>query len=165
SCDDPKVATAGQFESRYITVAAGELDGGALQPIDEFEDALTLSLEPAAAGCSVWVRANHFKVPAGFDAYVVTDSEDDPMRDIEAVDFSAIQKRRARAQLGEARAVEIAFDGVEKDLVGHHGQESLTGIRGVVCGPEADQGLTVNVAPNINHSRILPEGTKTATIV
>ena len=166
ACGDPNTAWAGQFESAYITVAAGALDDeNNLVAVDAFEDALSLNLQTDS--CDVTALANDFTVPPGFGAYDVTDPERGVIASYDAVDFTALEKARAQASLGASQAddgLTVAFDGVAVDLIGKSGDEE-TQIRGAACGPTPGTGMDVTVSPVINTSKLLPEGRTEVTLV
>jgi len=167
TCGDPNTAWAGQFESAYITVAAGALDDdGNLVAVDAFENALSLNLQTDS--CDVTALANDFTVPAGFAAYELTNSEGQVIASYDAVDFSELEKARAQANIGDSQAdgegLAVAFDGVAVDLIGDSDDEASQ-IRGAACGPTAGTGMDVTVSPVIDTSKLLPEGSTEVALV
>jgi len=166
-CGDPNTAWAGQFESAYITVAAGALDDDDnLVAVDAFQGALSLNLQTGS--CDVTALANDFTVPAGFAAYELTNSGGQVIASYDAVDFSELEKARARASLGASQAdddgLTVAFDGVAVDLIGDS-EDEATHIRGAACGPTPGTGMDVTVSPVIDTSKLLPEGSTEVALV
>lgn len=166
TCGADNTASAEQFESAYITVAAGALDSGNLVAVDAFENALSLNLQTGS--CVETALANDFTVPPGFGAYEVKDSNDEVIESYGAVDFSDLAKARAQANIGASQAggegLAVAFDGVAVDLIGDSGDEESQ-IRGAACGPTAGTGMEVTVSPVIDTSKLLPEGSTEVALV
>ena len=166
TCGDPNTAWAGQFESAYITVAAGALDDGNLVAVDAFDGALSLNLQTGSCGETAF--ANSFEIPPAFEEYVV-ERPGETLEDLtfSEVDFSALEKARAQASLGASQAddgLTVAFDGVAVDLIGASGDEE-TQIRGAACGPTPGTGMDVTVSPVIDTSKLLPEGSTEVALV
>jgi hypothetical protein len=160
-------ASVGQFKPARITIAAGAVDNGNLVAVPAFDGALALRVSTEA--CKVPVYAADFPVPSGFPAIPRGSNEPIP-----AVDFSALEKELAKAYIGRSEAerqggsIVVAFDAQEVDFIGRVTNGSnyqQSWIRGAACGPNAGQGMTVTVLPEISTDALLPEGTTEVAIV
>lgn len=162
--DGFNTASVGQFKPARITIAAGAVDNDDhLVAVPAFDGALALRVSTEA--CKVPVYAADFPVPDGFPEI---DRGANPP--IPAVDFTDLEKQLAQAYIGERQggSIVVAFDAQEVDFIGRATNGSnyqQSWIRGAACGPNAGEGMTVTVLPEISTDALLPEGTTEVAIV